>query len=95
MQFKDKQLDLVVTRKPKYFDKAELIQDSCFAVGYDTLIRIIDVKYYDHDFDHLYDSLKKLKYQYGTSFRVAGRLNEQIGFFEEIDQNTFLQLIYE
>lgn len=56
--------------------KAKFVLNSCFAVGFDTYIRLIDLKYYGYSVDEMLTKLADLKDQYGTSFAVAGRVEQ-------------------
>lgn len=83
-QFKEKKLDLIVTQKPMFFEKAQLIRNSCFAIGYDTFIRLIDKKYYNNETSILLSELIHQKQIIGTTFAVGGRLNPRSNNFEKL-----------
>jgi len=51
-----------------------MLPDQHFALGYDTFVRLLDLKYYDESSDKLLEILKMLD-DVGTKFLVAGRLN--------------------
>lgn len=64
--------DVVLTRVPLMADKAALLPDSWFVVGYDTAIRIVDTKYYLGE-SGLARSLASLRAN-GAKIVVAGRV---------------------
>lgn len=48
-QFQDRRLAL--THAPLFSQKAKLFPESVFVIGYDTYVRLIDPKYYNHSVD--------------------------------------------
>jgi nicotinamide mononucleotide (NMN) deamidase PncC len=71
-----------LTRLPTFLDKARYFPEAQFIVGVDTLLRLIDPKYYGRtsDRDAAIDELLTL----GSRFIVFGR--EQAGRFKTLDQ---------
>lgn len=102
-QFTAAGLPLVVTQAPLFTQKAELFHDSVFVVGYDTVIRLVDSKYYG-DSNAMLLQFARLRNE-GCSFLVAGRVRDgrfltladmdmpavlpQGGLFEEIPEIEF------
>lgn len=87
-QFKGKS-PVVVTWAPTFGEKAALVPDTVFALGYDTAVRLFDERYYppyDPDSDPcglgstalvVMDQVRK----YGGSFAVAGRVGDDGKFY--------------
>lgn len=74
--------DLVVTNAPTFIEKAQIFPESTFIVGDDTLLRIVDKKYYDTDKYH--DAILDL-YHYKTKFLIFPRkVNGVIKTKEEV-----------
>ncbi|KAG2439524.1 hypothetical protein HXX76_004877 [Chlamydomonas incerta] len=79
-QFVAAGLPLVVTRAPRFNDKAGLLHAARFVVGYDTAVRLVMPKYHG-------DSLMQMLLDYssfrhsGCSFVVAGRRDGASGRF--------------
>ena len=73
MQFKNEQAHLVLTNVPLFIEKARLMPNCHFAIGYDTYVRILDPKYYGDSKANLCKTLDQF-IAYGTKFIVAGRL---------------------
>jgi len=64
---------IILTRCPRFFDKAQLFVDPHFVVGYDTAERLVDGRYYQDGITGMHSSLKQL-YDNKTIIWVAGRL---------------------
>ena len=64
---------LVLTNVGLFIDKARLMQNCHFVIGWDTFIRILNPKYYDNSQKQLIAVLDMFN-NYGTKFVVAGRL---------------------
>ena len=74
---------LILTRAPRFIDKALLMPGSTFVLGYDTVIRLLNPKYYpDGDVS---GSLAIIA-QYNCRFIVAGRITDD-GVFHAFDSN--------
>ena len=77
---------VVVTRASTFVDKAALLPNSVFIVGYDTAVRLFDERYYppydpsdDPDNTGLAYAAALMKIRrYGCSFLVAGRLDNGV-----------------
>lgn len=72
---------LILTRAPRFIDKAALMPGSTFVLGYDTVVRLLDPKYYpDGD---VAGSLAQIA-QHDCRFIVAGRITDD-GVFHSFD----------
>ena len=67
-QFKS-QGKIIITNSPTFNDKSSIFKKSIFVVGYDTALRLIKKKYYDHGIQDAYQEIKKNE----CSFLVSGR----------------------
>lgn len=64
-----------------------MLPDQHFALGYDTFVRLLDLKYYDGSQEKLLEILGWLD-AVGTKFLVAGRLNQTKNLFEYLDEDA-------
>ena len=80
-QFHDLKYTLLLTNQPYFYQKTETLNNCCFVVGFDTFIRLIDVKYSNHDMEQLRDIFKVFQ-NTQTTFIVAGRFNPMKKTFE-------------
>ena len=79
LHFNDKPLNILLTWEPLFFDKAKKhLHNSKFVIGFDTYIRMLNLKYYQGSLKNLLDLLKQQK-DIGTQFIIAGRMM----FFEK------------
>ncbi|MBN2472000.1 MAG: hypothetical protein JXN59_14865, partial [Anaerolineae bacterium] len=69
---------IAVTTTPLFEQKARLMPNSIFVVGYDTATRLVSPRYYDGDAAAMRASLDVIR-EHGCRFLVAGRLHE--GYF--------------
>lgn len=69
----DSRFPMVVTRAPTFHTKARLFPNACFAIGFDTAVRLLDPKYYG---DEENDLLRALEGMRNSCFLVAGRLHK-------------------
>jgi len=72
---------LLVTRAPRFVDKAALMPGSTFVLGYDTVKRLLDAKYYPSG---SVDAMLGTIAQHGCRFIVAGRVSDD-GLFHTFD----------
>jgi hypothetical protein len=86
-QFEARGLNLLITTQPYFYKKALMLPDQHFALGYDTFVRLLDLKYYESSEDKLLEILKMLD-DVGTKFLVAGRLNQTKNLFEYLDDEA-------
>ena len=82
-QFSNAGLNLLLTAEPYFYKKALLLPDQHFVLGFDTFIRLLDLKYYDHSVDKLCEIMTMLDHS-NTRFLVGGRLNPQTLHFEKL-----------
>lgn len=76
----DGQNRLILTRDaPLFSQKAELLPNTTFVVGYDTAVRLVDPKYYGDDADVMVRELRKIKDSRNCSFLVCGRKDATSG----------------
>lgn len=74
--------DVILTRAPTFSEKAEILPDTTFVIGYDTAKRLIDPRYYQHDERMMTNALTEIRRR-GGGFLVAGRLAD--GIFRTLD----------
>lgn len=74
--------DVILTRAPTFSEKAEILPDTTFVIGYDTAKRLIDPRYYQHDERMMTNALTGIRRR-GDGFLVAGRLDD--GIFRTLD----------
>ena len=92
---------VVITRAPRFLDKARLFPGGLFVVGFDTAMRLVDPAYYD-GVEAMKEALAEIQSQ-GCRFLVAGRQQDGLfrtladvdvpgaftGLFEAIPERTF------
>ena len=66
---------VILTRAPTFHEKSMIMPGSTFVVGLDTAERIIDVRYYDGEYNLMRTAFETIRNQ-GSRFLVAGRLAE-------------------
>jgi hypothetical protein len=72
---------LILTRAPRFIDKAALMPGSTFVLGYDTVVRLLNPKYYpDGDVSGCLAQIA----QHDCRFIVAGRITDD-GVFHSFD----------
>ena len=64
---------------PTYLQKCQLYPGATFIVGYDTAVRILNPRYYEHSQENLLAALAEIREQ-GCSFLVAGRIDHKRTF---------------
>lgn len=74
--------DVCVSNAPTYLLKARLFPDTTFIVGYDTAVRIFDVRYYDNSHGQMLAALAEIRAR-GCRFLVAGRVDNS-GVFRSL-----------
>ena len=67
--------DVVLTKAPTFAEKAQVLPRSCFVIGYDTMVRLIDPVYYANDERRMTKALASIVHLDGH-FLVAGRLED-------------------
>ncbi|XP_021749367.1 uncharacterized protein LOC110715091 isoform X1 [Chenopodium quinoa] len=63
---------IIISNQPYFYKKAELFPGSAFVIGADTVVRLIDPKYYDGSYNRMIEVLLKCK-NTGCTFIVGGR----------------------
>ena len=64
---------VVLTKAPTFAEKARVLPRTCFVIGYDTMVRLIDPAYYGDDERKMTKALASIA-ELGGRFLVAGRL---------------------
>lgn len=77
---------VLISDAPTFLEKSQLYPGATFVVGYDTAIRIIDPRYYDHNQDSMLAALAMIR-ERGNRFLVAGRTDDA-GVFHELEEHT-------
>ena len=67
--------DVVVTKAPVFYEKAQLFPGCAFVIGWDTMVRLVDPKYYDNDHARMILALNLIR-SASCSFLVAGRIKD-------------------
>eukprot|EP00347_Sterkiella_histriomuscorum_P012838 403367032 len=91
-QFQHANLNLLVTCKSYFVEKAKLLPNCTFILGYDTFIRVVDLKYYQHSMDEYIKILQIFRDNH-TKFLVGGRLNPNTQIFEELNEQIIVERI--
>ncbi|MSP22771.1 MAG: hypothetical protein EXR66_07125 [Dehalococcoidia bacterium] len=73
---------VLLTRAPRFVEKARLFPGSVFVIGWDTAVRLVQPRYYEDSEASMHDALDKMR-DLGTHFLVAGRATE--GAFQTLD----------
>ena len=76
---------VVLTKAPTFAEKARVLPRTCFVIGYDTMVRLIDPAYYGDDERSMTKALASIA-QLGGRFLVAGRLED--GAFRTLSDVT-------
>ncbi|XP_062145397.1 uncharacterized protein LOC133852643 [Alnus glutinosa] len=71
-QFEKVGKTVIISNQPYFYKKAELFPGSCFVIGADTAVRLINPKYYDGDYKKMMEILIGCK-NTGCTFLVGGR----------------------
>ena len=77
---------LLLTSAPVFYEKARVLRDCTFVLGWDTAIRLVDPKYYGGSQARMLIALEEMD-RLGCSFLVAGRLDG--GTFRTMDDVDF------
>ena len=73
---------VILTRAPRFLEKARLLPGSTIVLGWDTAIRLVHPRYYSDDEAAMKAALKEIG-ELGCHILVAGRLND--GSFRKLD----------
>ncbi|KAK4530221.1 hypothetical protein CCYA_CCYA03G1078 [Cyanidiococcus yangmingshanensis] len=68
---------VTLTRAPLFTEKALLLPGRIFVIGVDTLLRLIDVRYYANDEAKMREALQTIE-KTGCRFLVAGRKDQRV-----------------
>ena len=68
---------VVLTRAPRFREKAALFPGCTFVIGWDTAVRLVDSKYYGGHQGEMHEALTEIRGA-GCRFLVAGRLEEGV-----------------
>ena len=63
----------IATRAPVFYEKARLLPGCTFVIGFDTLVRLVDSKYYGNSPAQMMSAFLEMR-SLGCSFLVAGRV---------------------
>jgi hypothetical protein len=63
---------IVLTEAPLFVDKARIFSNASYAIGVDLVIRLVDPKYFDHNYHSMIKNLLKMIFQ-GAKFYVSPR----------------------
>ena len=66
---------VIATRVPVFYEKARLLPGCTFVIGFDTLVRLVDPKYYEGSQSKMTSAFMELK-SLDCSFLVAGRVDD-------------------
>ena len=94
--------DIAITRVPVFYEKASLFPGSTFVIGYDTMTRLVDPRYYGDSPQRMRAALSELR-DLHCDFLIAGRVEggtfktledlpippEYAGMFTQIPEATF------
>ena len=72
-----------ITNAPTFYEKARLLPNTTFVVGYDTAVRTLSPRYYEDSYTKMLEALDEIRDQ-NCRFLVAGRADEN-GYFYEAD----------
>ncbi|CAO2830121.1 unnamed protein product [Amaranthus hypochondriacus] len=71
-QFEKAGKTIIISNQPYFYKKAELFPGSAFVIGADTVVRLINPKYYDGSYNRMIEVLLQCK-STGCTFIVGGR----------------------
>jgi len=71
-QFAQNNRRILLSREPFFYGKSNIFKNSIFVIGYDTAVRIVDLKYHQNDYTFLEKALNTIR-ENGCKFIVAGR----------------------
>lgn len=66
---------LLLTRAPRFLEKARLFPGNAFVIGWDTAVRLVQPRYYGDSEAAMHAALGELR-DLGARFLVAGRVNQ-------------------
>jgi hypothetical protein len=87
--------DLVITKAPVFYEKARVFPGCTFVIGWDTMIRLVDPKYYSDDYANMILALSQIR-DAGCKFLVAGRISKtEFHTLGEVDIPALFQNIFQ
>jgi hypothetical protein len=66
---------VVLTRTPRFLEKARLFHHTKFVIGWDTAVRLVDARYYNDSEERMAEALEEMR-EAAVRFVVAGRTHE-------------------
>jgi hypothetical protein len=75
---------VLLTRAPRFLEKARLFPANTFVIGWDTAVRLVHPRYYGASEPAMHAALQELR-ELGTRFLVAGRVNQEGQFLSLAD----------
>ena len=79
---------MALTNAPLFSDKAPLFRESVFVIGYDTYVRVVDLKYYSHcreTLSRVLDGFRELKVRFLVAKRNSCKLETACDLFSALD----------
>ncbi|MEZ4501593.1 MAG: hypothetical protein R3C39_03120 [Dehalococcoidia bacterium] len=67
--------DVLLTRAPRFVEKARLFPGTPFVIGWDTAVRLVEARYYGDSVEAMRDALEEMRAS-EVRFVVAGRTHE-------------------
>lgn len=67
---------LLLTRTPRFVEKARLFPGSAFVIGWDTAVRLVQARYYEDSEGAMHAAFEEMRAT-GTRFVVAGRATDE------------------
>ena len=78
---------IIISKSKTFVEKSNHFKGCSFVVGWDTAVRILDIKYYDNNFKSMLAALADIR-ENGCRFIVVGRLDEFGDFRNAKDINV-------
>jgi hypothetical protein len=76
---------VLLTRTPRFIEKARLFPGAAFVIGWDTAVRLLEARYYEGSTAAMREALEEMQ-AVGTRFIVAGRAaGERFRTLEHVD----------
>mgnify|MGYP003488302690 CR=1 FL=1 len=66
---------MLLTRAPRFVEKARLFPGNAFVIGWDTAVRLVHQRYYDDSEAAMHAALEEMR-DLGVRFLVAGRAQD-------------------
>jgi hypothetical protein len=75
---------VLLTRAPRFLEKARLFPGNAFVIGWDTAVRLVHARYYGGSELAMHAALEELR-ELGARFLVAGRVSQEGRFLRLAD----------